>query len=618
MAISNTNGTVSGLSETSDLEAITDFSMTMLCRLRQGHTSGEMPLWELTASGKRLELRMNVAAPGTNAVFILDNNGGWESLDALVHPLNTWVGIGVSCGGTGATDLTIALALDAVSAPVVVSRQITPTWTPTLLRLLHSSLAWGIHGDIQNVKYGENALTASQLRDECWAAAVMHPSSWTPIVTEMIDGDLTAQAEGFTQVSSGNLAVVPGPLVSSGGGTPPAIVISAATISGDDLSTNGTFTTEAGNQSIVIELLSGTSVIASSNAQVSGGNWSAAFNDIPAGTYSLRARVIDANGTDVETYGSSLVFIGLSGEDELPSTYATTSLVAAPATASVPAGSTVRLRCLNQAGTAVAAIVSVADTSKATAPALADADGYVDVTGVAQGSTTVTFTVVNLAGVTLTAQVALTVGAPSVSTVTVTPATAALRINQTQQFTSVITGGGSTTWTVESGGGSIDSNGLYTAPSTATTAVIRGAKTGDLSNYDESTVTVTAEAQSGIGGSFLGNADLSVAPGQSFSWRIRVEVDGVAYQGAVVTPVAAPSDRLSITTPLATAADGTTTVTARVMDGIATGVTVDVAFGIVAGDLSMSLAAVVSIGDAPYGYVLLRGRYYPRPYEQKS
>jgi uncharacterized phage protein gp47/JayE len=69
----------------------------------------------------------------------------------------------------------------------------------------------------------------------------------------------------------------------------------------------------------------------------------------------------------------------------------------------------------------------------------------------------------------------------------VTPVTKTINVNDTQQLTAV--GGHQTyTWSVHSGGGSVNGSGLYTAPSSPTVAVVRA--TDDLGNYGESTITV--------------------------------------------------------------------------------------------------------------------------------
>lgn len=72
---------------------------------------------------------------------------------------------------------------------------------------------------------------------------------------------------------------------------------------------------------------------------------------------------------------------------------------------------------------------------------------------------------------------------PFVTAVTVSPATANLVGGETQQFTASVTGEGpyssAVTWSLAQGGGTLTASGLYYAPTTATTAVIRA--TSDMS-----------------------------------------------------------------------------------------------------------------------------------------
>jgi len=72
---------------------------------------------------------------------------------------------------------------------------------------------------------------------------------------------------------------------------------------------------------------------------------------------------------------------------------------------------------------------------------------------------------------------------PFVTAVSVLPATANLVGGETQQFTASVTGEGpystAVTWSLEQGDGILSSSGLYYAPTTATTAVIRA--TSDMS-----------------------------------------------------------------------------------------------------------------------------------------
>lgn len=87
-------------------------------------------------------------------------------------------------------------------------------------------------------------------------------------------------------------------------------------------------------------------------------------------------------------------------------------------------------------------------------------------------------------------------GVSSITAVDVTPASATIGTAGTQQFSATVTGTGtfdsSVTWSVESGVGSISSEGLYTAGSSAGSATVRATSVQDPTEYDEATVTVVA------------------------------------------------------------------------------------------------------------------------------
>jgi hypothetical protein len=111
------------------------------------------------------------------------------------------------------------------------------------------------------------------------------------------------------------------------------------------------------------------------------------------------------------------------------------------------------------------------------------------------GSYTFQVTVTDSFGVSSTQTVTVTVG-QTLTSVTVSPATASIRVGRTQQFTATAFdqfGNALTTqpifaWTIVSGPGTIDSNGLYTGTSTGT-AVIQATVMGS-SISGKATVTV--------------------------------------------------------------------------------------------------------------------------------
>lgn len=620
MAIRNTADAAAGLSLSSGLQALTDTALTGICSIEGANAGGEAFIFKLRdGSGKYVGLTYDVNA-GPLVAIRLSWDGGWEEISSGLTGLDQWFAWGIDSAGVGANGVTVMLSTSSGATPLSFTRTLGgATWTPTALLLMHdATLSRGIRGKIQNVKYGDRGLTAAKMHAEAWSLTNQNGSDWTPVITEMVTGDLTAQRETFTAVNGGNLEVAAGYFVDTGG-TTATITVATAVISGDSLQVDGTITSDAESQAVTVELIKSGVIVLTATATLAALAWSCPIDNIPAGVYTVRGRVVDGLGSATGDFASTVEFIGLSGEDSIPYLYTTTALLAVPNSLSLPANGAATVKAVDQSGAAVSgAIASVLSTSIATAPALTDLSGNLVLTGVAAGTTSLVMQITGLSGQLLTVTVPVTITGASVSVVTVSPGVATVQVDQTQQFTSIITGGGSTTWTVESGGGSIDSEGLYTAPSTATVAVIRGAKTGELTSYDESTVTVTAEAQSSIGGQFLGDGDLAVAPGQSFSWRIKITVDGQSFAGAVITPVAVPDGILNITQPLPTSNDGTTTISASVVADTATDLPIAVAFSVVAGDLAMTLYSTVTVVDSPYGYVLVRGRQYPRPYPQNT
>jgi hypothetical protein len=84
-------------------------------------------------------------------------------------------------------------------------------------------------------------------------------------------------------------------------------------------------------------------------------------------------------------------------------------------------------------------------------------------------------------------------------TVSIAPATASLTPSGTQSFTASIDGTPSVlvTWSITSGGGTVNSSGTYTAPSAGSTTAIVRATSNASASYAEATVTVIDSAAPG-------------------------------------------------------------------------------------------------------------------------
>ncbi len=154
--------------------------------------------------------------------------------------------------------------------------------------------------------------------------------------------------------------------------------------------------------------------------------------------------------------------------------------------------------------------------------------GSVSTTGLYTApGTSGTFHVVatSVADTSKTAVATVTVSAPVVA-VRVSPPTATVQLNSTEQFTALVTGTSNTavTWSVEeTGGGSVSSTGLYTAPSTAGSFHVVATSDADTTKSAQATVTVPSSAFIGswygpytivLGSQYLsGNVTVPITPG---------------------------------------------------------------------------------------------------------
>jgi Zn-dependent metalloprotease len=108
--------------------------------------------------------------------------------------------------------------------------------------------------------------------------------------------------------------------------------------------------------------------------------------------------------------------------------------------------------------------------------------------------------VTSAADTTKSAQATVTVNQAAGVTVTISPATATVNTGGTQQFSASVSGTTNTavTWSVvESGGGSVSSTGLYTAPSTAGTYHVKVTSAADTTKSAQATITVNGGSTGG-------------------------------------------------------------------------------------------------------------------------
>ena len=191
--------------------------------------------------------------------------------------------------------------------------------------------------------------------------------------------------------------------------------------------------------------------------------------------------------------------ISASGSGESP---VVTSIAPASLAESVTVGnySDVVVTVKDQNGTGIAGLTGTAtsaSTSIATVTQLAatDANGQATlrIVGVAPGSSSVTLTVDGVVSNTISTTV---VSGSNSRALSVSPATVTLDQSETQQFVASDGSGTAPTvvWTIPSGGGTISSAGLYTAPPSDGSATVRASLASDSAVYADASVTISSAA----------------------------------------------------------------------------------------------------------------------------
>jgi len=93
------------------------------------------------------------------------------------------------------------------------------------------------------------------------------------------------------------------------------------------------------------------------------------------------------------------------------------------------------------------------------------------------------------------ASAAVTVNANPVVSVVISPTSASLLTNGTQQFTATVSGSSNTAVTWSTTGGSVSPSGLYTAPGTAGNYTVKATSVADNTKSASATVTVSTAVQ---------------------------------------------------------------------------------------------------------------------------
>jgi hypothetical protein len=148
----------------------------------------------------------------------------------------------------------------------------------------------------------------------------------------------------------------------------------------------------------------------------------------------------------------------------------------------------------------------------------------------------VTVTAVSVADSTKTASATVTVNPVATGTVTVSPATATIAVGGTQQFTATMMGGSdvNVTWSVDgiTGGnssvGTISSNGLYTAPSTAGMHTITATSVSNISGSAAVSVILLTLSPTSASLSPNGTQQFTATVQGTNNTAVTWSVDGVA------------------------------------------------------------------------------------------
>ena len=140
------------------------------------------------------------------------------------------------------------------------------------------------------------------------------------------------------------------------------------------------------------------------------------------------------------------------------------------------------------------------------------------------GSFTYALTITDTSGLSVSDSVSVTV-VPTLSDVAVTPSVASLSAGQTQQLSALAVDQFGTpmptqpdfTWALLSGGGSVSSSGLYTAPASGGTLATVSATSGALSGTAAMTVVATPWTSVDVGAPALAGAAYNLGSGSTFT-----------------------------------------------------------------------------------------------------
>jgi hypothetical protein len=247
---------------------------------------------------------------------------------------------------------------------------------------------------------------------------------------------------------------------------------------------------------------------------------------------------------------------------------AVSSISVSPASASVLTSGTLQLSVSVQGSTTNKSV-----TWKTSSGTISNAGLF---TASATGGA-VTITATSVADTTKSDTATITVAAPVVNSVSVSPAAPSILIGASQQFNAAVQGtvaNKSVTWSATSG--TISANGLFTAPATATTATVKATSVADPTKSASAAITVsaptvtsvtvspkTASILTGASEQFTASVQGTVT-NKSIAWST---TSGVITSAGVFTASATPGTATITVTSLA---DPTKTASATVTVAAAT------------------------------------------------
>jgi len=185
------------------------------------------------------------------------------------------------------------------------------------------------------------------------------------------------------------------------------------------------------------------------------------------------------------------------------------------------------------------------------------------------GTYTVTATSVADSSISASAQVSVT--ATNVVSISVTPTVAGVQANSQQQFTALVSGTSNTAVTWSASGGTINTSGLYTSPSSAGTYSVVAVSAADTTKSASAVISVTASPVISVSISPSSvsmpekwqqqfSATVSGSTNRAVTWAVIQGAGTISSTGTFIAPPTVETDVVAATSQ----ADGTTSASATI------------------------------------------------------